>query len=42
MHAPAQGPGHGANEGDERALAVGAGDMNHRRQTALGMAEGRK
>ena len=28
-----------AHEGDGRALAVGAGDMDHRRQFALGMAE---
>ena len=30
----------GAEHGDGRALAVGAGDVDHRRQAALGVAEG--
>ncbi len=30
---------HRAQEGDGRALAVGAGDVDHRRQLALGMTE---
>ena len=29
----------GAQHGDDRALAVGAGDVDDRRQPALGMAE---
>ena len=36
MHALAQRLRHGADEGDQRALAVGAGDMNHRRQARSG------
>ena len=31
--------GDGPQVGDGRALAVGAGDMDHRRQAALGMAQ---
>ena len=30
---------HRAQEGDGRALAVGAGDMDHRRQPVLRVAE---
>ena len=30
------------HEGDGRALAVGAGDVNHRRQPPLGMIQGRE
>jgi hypothetical protein len=30
---------HRPHEGDGRALAVGTGDVDHRRQLALGMAE---
>ncbi len=39
MHARARRLQHGAHERDGRALAVGAGDMDDRRQLALGMAE---
>ena len=39
MHALPRSLQHGAHEGDGRSLAVGAGDMDHRRQPALGMAE---
>ncbi len=39
VHALARGFQHGAQEGDGRALAVGAGDVDHRRQFALGMIE---
>ena len=39
MHALAQRLGDGAGEGEERALAVGAGDMHHRRQFILRVAE---
>ena len=39
VHPPARGFGDGAQEGQHRALAVGAGDMDHRRQTALGMIQ---
>ena len=39
VHAQAGGLQHRAQEGDGRALAVGAGDMDDRRQLALGMAE---
>ena len=42
MHALAQRLGDGADEGEQRALAVGAGDMHHRRQAPLGMAERRE
>ena len=42
MHPLAQGLGDGADEGDQRALAVGAGDMDHGRQAALGMVKGRE
>jgi hypothetical protein len=31
---------HGAQEGERRALAVGAGDMDHRCQPLFRMAEG--
>ena len=34
--------GDGAQESDQRALAVGAGHMHHRRQAPLGMAECRE
>ncbi len=37
MHALAERLGDGAGEGEEGALAVGAGDMHHRRQLLLGM-----
>ena len=40
MGALAECLSHGADKGDQRALAVGAGDMNHRRQAPLGMAKG--
>jgi hypothetical protein len=30
---------NGTHEGDRRALAVGPGDVDHRRELALGMAE---
>ena len=39
VDAPARGLQHGAQIGDDRALAVGAGDMDDRRQAALRMAE---
>ena len=39
MHALARGFQDRAQEGDGRALAVRAGDMDHRRQFALGMLE---
>ena len=39
MHALAGGLQDRAHEGDGRALAVGAGDVDHRRQVPLGMAE---
>ena len=39
MHAFAERLGDGAGEGEERALAVGAGDMQHRGKLLLGMAE---
>ena len=39
MDALAGGLEHGAHERGGRALAVGAGDVDHRRQAALGMAE---
>ena len=39
MHALAHRLGDGAEEGEERALAVGAGDMHHGRQLLLGVAE---
>ena len=39
MHAFAERLGDGAGEGEERAFAVGAGDMQHRRQLLLGMTE---
>ena len=39
VHALAKGLGHGAQERDQRALAVGAGHMNHGRQMLLGMAK---
>jgi len=41
VHAQAGRLGDGAQDGDRRSLAVGAGDMNHRRQPALGIAERR-
>ena len=39
MDSPARRFEHGAHEGDGRALAVGAGDMDHRRQMELGRAQ---
>ena len=39
MHALAERLGDGAGEGEERAFAVGAGDMQHRRQLLLRMTE---
>ena len=42
MHALLRRLEDGAHEGDGRTLAVGAGDMNHRRQLPLGMAERRQ
>ena len=39
VHALAERLGDGAGEGEERALAVGAGDMQHRRQLLFGLAE---
>ncbi len=39
MHALAQRFGDGAGKGEEGALAVGAGDMHHRRQLVLWVAE---
>jgi hypothetical protein len=42
MHALAERLGDGAGKGKERALAVGAGDMHHRRQLILGVAERRE
>ena len=39
MHAFAERLGDGAGESEERAFAVGAGDMQHRRQLLLGMTE---
>ena len=39
MHAVARRLQHRAHEGDGRALAVGAGDMDDRRQPPLRMAE---
>ena len=39
MHALTCGLEDRAHEGDGRALAVGAGDMNHRRQMPLRMIE---
>ena len=39
MHALAVRFEHRAHEGDHRTFAVGAGDMDHRRQLALGVAE---
>ncbi len=39
MHPQAGGFQDGAQIRDRRALAVGAGDMNDRRQLALGMIE---
>ena len=39
MHAFSGGFEDRAHEGDGRALAVGAGDVDHRRQLALGMIE---
>ena len=40
MRALAEGLRHGADKGDQRALAVGAGDVDDRRQAPLGMAKG--
>ena len=42
MHALFRRLEDGAHEGDGRTFAVGAGDMNHRRQLPLGMAERRQ
>jgi hypothetical protein len=42
MNAFAQGLGDGADEGDQRSLAVGSRDMDHGRQAALRMAECRE
>ena len=42
MHALAGRFENRAHERDGRALAVGAGDMDHRRQTAFGMTERRE
>ena len=42
MHALAERLGDGAGEGEEGALAVGAGDMHHRRQLVLRVAESGK
>ena len=39
VHALAGGLQHGFQKGCERALAVGAGDVNHRRQAILRIAE---
>ena len=39
VDAQAGGFEHRAQIGDRRALAIGAGDMDHRRQLALGMVE---
>jgi hypothetical protein len=39
LHALAGCLQHGAQEGERRALAVGAGDVDHRRQLFLGVAE---
>jgi len=39
MNALAQGLRDGAHEGDQRSLAVGPGDVDHRRQTALRMVK---
>ena len=42
MHALAERFRDGARESDERALAVGAGDMHYRRQPLLGMIQRRE
>ena len=42
MYALAERLGDGAGEGQEGALAVGAGDMHHRRQLVLRVAESGK
>jgi hypothetical protein len=42
MHGFAQGLGDGADEGDQRSLAVGTRDMDYRRQLALRMAKCRE
>ena len=42
MHALLRRLEDGAHEGDSRTFAVGAGDMNQRRQLPLGMAERRQ
>ena len=39
MHALALRLGDGPGKGEEGALAVGAGDMQHRRKLLFGMAE---
>ena len=39
VHALSRGFQDRAQEGDRRALAVGAGNMNDRRQFSLGMVE---
>ena len=41
MDAQPRGLGDGADEGDGRTLAVGAGDMDDGRQAMLGIAERR-
>ena len=42
MHALARRLQHRAQEGDGRALAVGAGDMDHRRQLRSGWPSARE
>ena len=42
MNAFAQGLGDGADESDQRSLAVGSRDMDHGRQAALGTVKGRE
>jgi len=42
MHAQARGLEDRAQIGDRRALAIGAGDMNHRRELTLGVVEPRQ
>ena len=39
MHAQTGGLGHGSDEGAGAALAVGAGDVDDRRQAPLGMIQ---
>jgi hypothetical protein len=39
VHRQAGGLEHGAEEGDDGALAVGPGDVDDRRQRAFGMSE---